>query len=256
MILNTHSLNKISFQLKKNQKIKFIRVYRWNPYLQIKPYFSVYPVNLKKCGSMVLDLLIFIKNYHDSTLAFRRSCREGICGSCAMNISGRNSLACLTNYLKNPSFLTIYPLPHMKLIKDLVPDLSNFYHQYSLIKPWLITRPENLIKENLQSKTDRLVLNGLYECVLCACCSASCPSYWWNANKYLGPSILLQAFRWISDSRDSNELNRLKFLNNKTRVFSCHSILNCTAACPKHLNPAKSISQIKNQLKYLVGGKN
>nr|YP_011017782.1 succinate dehydrogenase subunit 2 [Pseudoceramium inkyui]WQF69628.1 succinate dehydrogenase subunit 2 [Pseudoceramium inkyui] len=239
----------------KLKKIKFIRIYRWNPYLQIKPYFSIYPINLKKCGSMVLDLLVFIKNYHDPTLTFRRSCREGICGSCAMNIDGKNSLACLKNYPTTPNFLTIYPLPHMKVIKDLVPDLSNFYQQYSLIKPWLVMDNTKTV-ENLQSKTDRSELNGLYECVLCACCSASCPSYWWNSDKYLGPSILLQAFRWLSDSRDSKEFERLKILNSKTKLFACHSILNCTSSCPKLLNPAKAISKIKHQVTQTFGGKN
>nr|YP_011017843.1 succinate dehydrogenase subunit 2 [Pseudoceramium tenerrimum]YP_011017846.1 succinate dehydrogenase subunit 2 [Pseudoceramium tenerrimum]WQF69719.1 succinate dehydrogenase subunit 2 [Pseudoceramium tenerrimum]WQF69722.1 succinate dehydrogenase subunit 2 [Pseudoceramium tenerrimum]WQF69755.1 succinate dehydrogenase subunit 2 [Pseudoceramium tenerrimum]WQF69758.1 succinate dehydrogenase subunit 2 [Pseudoceramium tenerrimum] len=255
MLLNNQKTLKVTDSFFKLKNLKFIRIYRWNPYLQIKPYFSIYPINLKRCGSMVLDLLVFIKNYHDPTLTFRRSCREGICGSCAMNIDGKNSLACLKNYSVNPNFLTIYPLPHMKVIKDLVPDLSNFYQQYSLIRPWLIM--DNVRStENLQSKTDRFELNGLYECVLCACCSSSCPSYWWNSDKYLGPSILLQAFRWISDSRDSKEFERLKNLNHKTKVFSCHSILNCTSSCPKSLNPAKAISKIKKQVKQTFGGKN
>lgn len=255
MIFQTQSKIVLTSLTSKNL-VKYIRVYRWNPYLQIRPYFSVYPVNLIHCGPMVLDLLILIKNYQDSTLTFRRSCREGICGSCAMNIDGKNSLACLASFQKNPLFLTIYPLPHMKVIKDLIPDLSNFYRQYSLVKPWLIKSKTLLTSENFQSKFDRLELNGLYECVLCACCSAGCPSYWWNSKTYLGPSILLQAYRWVIDSRDENSKNRLKFLNNKTRLFSCHSILNCTSVCPKKLNPAKSISYLKLQIKQQFGEKN
>uniref|UniRef100_A0A343UXS3 Succinate dehydrogenase [ubiquinone] iron-sulfur subunit n=1 Tax=Montagnia macrospora TaxID=2662032 RepID=A0A343UXS3_9FLOR len=238
-----------------SQSIKFVRIYRWNPYLQIKPYFSIYPVNLLQCGSMVLDLLLFIKNSQDSTLTFRRSCREGICGSCAMNIEGSNTLACLKPFAPKPLFLTIYPLPHMKVVKDLVPDLSNFYKQYNLIKPWLIT--VNLPNfENLQSKKERYDLNGLYECVLCACCSASCPSYWWNSHRYLGPSILLQAYRWVIDSRDQATIKRLHFLKNHSRLFSCHSILNCTSVCPKKLNPSKAIAALKVHVVQGLGEKN
>nr|WQF69682.1 succinate dehydrogenase subunit 2 [Ceramothamnion sp.]WQF69685.1 succinate dehydrogenase subunit 2 [Ceramothamnion sp.] len=254
MIFSTNS--KLTTSWQTTTIIKYVRVYRWNPYLQIKPYFSVYPININNCGKMILDLLIYIKNLHDATLTFRRSCREGICGSCAMNIEGVNSLACLTFFNITTNFSTIYPLPHMKIIKDLVPDLTNFYKQYSLIKPWLHPRNFSLTKEHLQSKLDRFQLNGLYECVLCACCSSSCPSYWWNADRYLGPSILLQAYRWILDSRDGAEFKRVKFLNNKFRLFSCHSILNCTTVCPKHLNPAKSIAKLKLHVKYQFGGKN
>lgn len=198
---------------------------------------------------MVLDILILIKNYQDSTLTFRRSCREGICGSCSMNINGINTLACLKSIDFNKyNFLTIYPLPHFFIIKDLVSDLTNFYNQYYLIKPWLINNSnKKLLNENLQSKVDRLELDGLYECILCACCSASCPSYWWNYNKYLGPAILLQSYRWIIDSRDLNTQNRINFLNQKVRLNKCHNIMNCSKICPKNLNPAKAI----NLLKYL-----
>uniref|UniRef100_A0A0E3DAX5 Succinate dehydrogenase [ubiquinone] iron-sulfur subunit, mitochondrial n=1 Tax=Ceramothamnion japonicum TaxID=218448 RepID=A0A0E3DAX5_CERJP len=254
ILLNNFKIQTITL---KQQNIRYIRVYRWNPYLQIKPYFSVYPVNIKKCGKMVLDLLIFIKNFQDPTLTFRRSCREGICGSCAMSIEGSNGLACLTFLRSTINFLTIYPLPHLKVIKDLVPDLTNFYKQYSLIKPWLQENNNSKsTKEKLQSKSERLQLNGLYECVLCACCSSSCPSYWWNSDRYLGPSVLLQAYRWILDSRDKADLKRLSFLNNKARLFSCHSILNCTTVCPKHLNPAKTIASLKIHVKNNFGEKN
>lgn len=228
------------------QDTRYVRIYRWNPYIQTKPWFSIYPISLKACGPMVLDLLIYIKNNQDSTLTFRRSCREGICGSCSMNIDGSNTLACLKSVALTNKYITIYPLPHMYVIKDLVPDLTNFYLQHKSIKPWVQNDKEN-ISENLQSKNDRSVLNGLYECILCACCSASCPSYWWNQNKYLGPAILLQAYRWLSDTRDNQRKKRLSFLNHKMRLFRCHTIMNCTKACPKGLNPGKAINSLKQE---------
>lgn len=228
---------------------KFIRVYRWNPNLRLNPWFSIFPISTNNCGPMVLDALIQIKNLQDSSLTFRRSCREGICGSCSMNIDGTNSLACLRSLQTKDNFITIYPLPHTYVIKDLIPDLSNFYAQYKLIKPWLSHQKNSFVsKENLQSKADRLELDGLYECILCACCSASCPSYWWNQDKYLGPAILLQAYRWIVDSRDVATKSRLNFLNNKMRLFRCHTIMNCSKTCPKSLNPGKAISSIKYRI--------
>lgn len=223
---------------------KFLRIYRWNPYLYNEPWFSIYPVT-NYCGPMILDALILIKNTQDSTLVFRRSCREGICGSCSMNINGLNSLACLVSLKKYNNFITIYPLPHMYIIKDLVSDLTNFYFQYKTVQPWLRSTL-NLNKEFLQSKKERFKLNGLYECILCACCSASCPSYWWNYNKYLGPAILLQAYRWISDNRDLKTLERVNFLKHKMRLYRCHTIMNCNKVCPKGLNPAKVISELKS----------
>ncbi len=183
--------------------------------LKRKSLISFYPIFFKSTGPMILDALIYIKDNQDSTIAFRRSCREGICGSCSMNIEGTNSLACLKPIDFNKKFITIYPLPHMYIIKDLVPDLTNFYSQYKSIKPWLTSDIAISKKENLQSKIDRLELDGLYECILCACCSASCPSYWWNQDKYLGPAVLLQAYRWIVDSRDENKDERLKFFKSQ-----------------------------------------
>ena len=239
--------NKIIFNTNIINPQKFLRVYRWNPILNNKPWFSIYPISLSHCGPMVLDALIEIKNNQDSTLTFRRSCREGICGSCSMNINGINSLACLKSLEKDKQFTTIYPLPHMYVIKDLVPDLSNFYAQYKLIMPWLVSNVKKN-KEHFQSKIDRLELDGLYECILCACCSASCPSYWWNQDKYLGPAILLQAYRWIVDSRDINTKLRLNFLNHKMRLFRCHTIMNCSKTCPKSLNPGKAIASIKYKI--------
>lgn len=226
---------------------KYLRVYRWNPRLKQKPWFSIYPLVVNKCGPMVLDALIQIKATQDSTLSFRRSCREGICGSCAMNINGTNSLACLFPLISSTKFITVYPLPHMYVIKDLIPDLSNFYSQHKSIQPWLITF-SNPKKEHLQSKLDRIELDGLYECILCACCSASCPSYWWNHDKYLGPAVLLQAYRWIIDSRDQAIQTRLSFLNHKMRLFRCHTIMNCSKVCPKQLNPGEAISFIKYKI--------
>lgn len=200
---------------------------------------------------MVLDALIKIKNEQDPTLTFRRSCREGICGSCAMNIDGSNTLACLSSIKSNTgSTLKVYPLPHMYVIKDLVPDMNNFYDQYKSIEPWLQTdgasKPDD--QEWLQSKEDRKKLDGMYECILCACCSTSCPSYWWNPDKYLGPAVLMQAFRWIEDSRDTQTQKRLEQLDDTYKLYRCHTIMNCTKTCPKHLNPAQAIGQIKKRL--------
>nr|UAD89502.1 succinate dehydrogenase subunit 2 [Gracilaria changii] len=238
------------FSFKKNAQ-KYLRVYRWNPLISKKPWFNIYPVSLNNCGPMILDALIKIKDEQDSTLTFRRSCREGICGSCSMNINGVNKLACINPLYSSELFITIYPLPHMYVIKDLVPDLTHFYAQYKMIKPWLISNGTQPKREYLQSKSDRAELDGLYECILCACCSASCPSYWWNHDKYLGPAVLLQAYRWILDSRDSSTNTRLNFLNHKMRLFRCHTIMNCSKACPKFLNPGKAISSLKYKISKL-----
>ena len=193
----------------------------------------------------MLDALIKIKNEMESTLTFRRSCREGICGSCAMNIDGSNTLACLAHISDKPSTV-IYPLPHMNIVKDLVPDMSNFYAQYKSIKPWLQRKDAAVNgKETLQSKEDRAKLDGMYECILCACCSTACPSYWWNTEKYLGPAVLQQAFRWIDDSRDQFTKERLDQLDDTFKLFRCHTIMNCSKTCPKHLNPGKAIAKIK-----------
>jgi len=218
-----------------------------------KPHMQSYSVNMKECGPMVLDALIKIKSEQDSTLTFRRSCREGICGSCAMNIDGTNALACLKSVKSSTKngVVKIYPLPHMNVIRDLVPDLSGFYDQHKTIRPWLELQPEQMASktEVLQSKDDRKRLDGLYECILCACCSTSCPSYWWSEGgrkDYLGPAILLQAYRWISDSRDTQREDRLKQLaEGPFKLYKCHTIMNCAKVCPKHLNPAKAIANLK-----------
>jgi len=214
-----------------------------------------YKVNLDEMtGKMVLDALIKIKNEQDPTLSFRRSCREGICGSCSMNVDGKNNLACLSRIDEDCSKVSkIYPLPHMYVVKDLVPDMTNFYAQYKSIEPWLKQKEvpkdaEGKAASNFQSVEDRAKLDGLYECILCACCSTACPSYWWNGDKYLGPAIIQQAYRWIIDSRDEAQAERLEKMNDKFSIFKCHTIMNCTKACPKNLNPAWAITEIKAML--------
>ncbi|VDD90361.1 unnamed protein product [Enterobius vermicularis] len=231
------------------KRIKTFEIYRFNPEKpETKPHLQKFDVDLDQCGTMVLDALIKIKNEVDPTLTFRRSCREGICGSCAMNVGGQNTLACIRNIDTDTSKTTkIYPLPHMYVVKDLVPDLNLFYAQYASIQPWLQKKKKISIgdKQLYQTIKEREKLDGLYECILCACCSTSCPSYWWNADKYLGPAVLLQAYRWIIDSRDDFHRERLERMQDGYSAFKCHTILNCTKTCPKHLNPAKAISEIK-----------
>ena len=248
--------------LTQEQRIKYFKVYRWDPEIENqKPYLSTYPIDLDECGPMVLDALIKIKEEQDPGLTFRRSCREGICGSCAMNIQGSNTLACLAYIDDDTKTATkIYPLPHMYVLKDLVPDMGNFYEQYRSIEPWLqaddtIDRAEpgakgmtKLEGEFLQTKEDRAKLDGMYECILCACCSTSCPSYWWNSDKYLGPAVLMQAYRWIEDSRDTSTDQRLANLDDAFKLYRCHTIMNCTKVCPKHLNPGAAIAQIKKRM--------
>jgi len=224
------------------------RIYRWNQEDGINPRIDTYYVDLDDCGPMVLDALIWIKSKIDPTLTFRRSCREGVCGSCSMNIDGTNTLACTCGTGEIKGDVRIYPLPHMPVVKDLVPDLTNFYAQYAAIEPWLKTETPVPQKEWKQSKEDREKLDGLYECILCACCTTSCPSYWWNGDRYMGPAALLQAQRWIVDSRDEKTGDRLDFLEDPFRLYRCHTIMNCTKACPKGLNPAKAIAEIKKAM--------
>jgi succinate dehydrogenase / fumarate reductase iron-sulfur subunit len=228
---------------------KVFKIYRFDPETEENPRLDTFEVNLDECGPMVLDALIKIKNEVDPSLTFRRSCREGICGSCSMNIDGKNTLACIKPIEEISGYVKIYPLPHLEVIKDLIPDLGHFYKQYSSIKPWMQTKSEVLPeKERLQSPEDREKLDGLTECILCACCSTSCPSYWWNGDRYLGPAILLQAYRWIIDSRDESTSERLEELDDTFKLYRCHTIMNCATACPKGLNPAKAIASIKAQI--------
>jgi len=253
----------VEFSLPKNSKVgvgrtyrepkgaknvKSFRVYRWNPDDGKNPSVDTYEVDMDSCGPMVLDALIKIKDEIDATLTFRRSCREGVCGSCAMNIDGTNTLACTKFISEVKRDVKIYPLPHAPVIKDLVPDLSQLYSQYAAIEPWLKTDSSPPDKERLQSPDERKNLDGLYECILCFCCSTSCPSYWWNSDRYLGPASLLQAYRWIADSRDESAGDRLDELEDPFRLYRCHTIMNCTSACPKNLNPARAIGEIKKAL--------
>ena len=224
------------------------RVYRWSPDDGRNPHIDTFYVDTGDCGPMVLDGLLWIKNKVDPTLTLRRSCREGICGSCAMNIDGLNTLACTRGIAEIGGPVKVYPLPHMKVVKDLVPDMTQFYAQHSLIEPWLKTTSPEPQKEWRQSRGDREKLDGLYECILCACCSTSCPSYWWNEKRYLGPAALLQAYRWLIDSRDEATGERLDDLEDPFRLYRCHTILNCAQACPKGLNPAVAIAEIKKMM--------
>ena len=232
-----------------NQKnLKEFKVYRYDPDGDSNPRTDTYFVDRDDCGPMVLDAIIWIKNTVDPTLTFRRSCREGICGSCAMNIDGANTLACTKAMDDIKGAIKIYPLPHMPVVKDLVPDLTRFYAQHASIEPWLKTDTAKPEKEWRQSHADREKLDGLYECILCACCSTSCPSYWWNGDRYLGPAALLQAYRWLIDSRDEGTGDRLDNLEDPFRLYRCHTIMNCAQTCPKGLNPAKAIAEVKKMM--------
>lgn len=237
------------------KRIKVFNIYRYDPEDKNEdgtpknPRIDRYEVDMDTCAPMVLDALLKIKDEMDATLTLRRSCREGICGSCAMNIDGTNTLACTKPISDVNGEVNIYPLPHMPVIKDLVPDLTHFYAQYESIKPWLQTQSTPPAgRERLQSPEEREKLDGLYECILCACCSTACPSYWWNSDRYLGPAILLQAYRWLADSRDEAKGERLDNLEDPFRLYRCHTIMNCAKTCPKGLNPAKAIAEIKKMM--------
>ncbi len=231
------------------KRVKAFKIYRWNPDDGQNPRTDTYEIDLDACGPMVLDALIKIKIEVDTTLTFRRSCREGICGSCAMNIDGKNTLACLKAIDEIKGDAKVSPLPHMEVVKDLVPDLNQIYAQYRMVEPWLKSdSPPPPDRERRQSVEDRAKLDGLWECILCFCCSTSCPSYWWNGDRYLGPAVLLQAYRWLADSRDEHTGQRLDQLDDPFRLYRCHTIMNCTNTCPKGLNPAKAIGEIKQMM--------
>tara|TARA_Y100000591_G_scaffold70124_1_gene58214 strand:- start:155 stop:955 length:801 start_codon:yes stop_codon:yes gene_type:complete len=235
-------------QSQQNHDIRVINVYRWSGEENTPPQIDRFEIDVKKAGTMVLDILNQIKAELDPSLTFRKSCREGVCGSCAMNIDGVNTLACQKNIEECSDVINIYPLPHMKVLKDLVVDLKKAFEQFKSIKPWLSKKTPNNKKENYQSIEDRDKLDGMWECVMCFSCSTSCPSYWWNEDKYLGPAVLLQANRWIQDSRDEEKKERLNELDDSFKLYRCHSIMNCTNSCPKGLNPAKAIAEIKNEI--------
>ena len=233
---------------RKPKRSKQFRIYRYDPEKNENPSIDTYTVDLESCGPMVLDALIKIKNEIDPTLTFRRSCREGVCGSCAMNIAGANTLACTKAIADMSGAIAIFPLPAMPVVKDLVPDLTNFFAQYSSIAPYLQTRTPAPEGEWKQSPAERAKLDGLYECILCACCSTACPSYWWNSERFLGPAALLQSYRWLADSRDEMKGERLDQLEDPFRLYRCHTILNCAQTCPKGLSPARAIGEIKQML--------
>ena len=222
-----------------------ITVYRYDPDKDAKPYLQDYDVQLEPTDKMLLDALVRIK-VHDDTLSFRRSCREGVCGSDAININGKNGLACITKVadLKEP--VQLRPLPGMPIIRDLIVDMTQFFKQYHSVKPYLINDEPPPETERLQSPEERAELDGLYECILCACCSTSCPSFWWNPDKFVGPAGLLQAYRFIADSRDQAASERLDNLEDPYRLFRCHTIMNCVDVCPKGLNPTQAIEKIKD----------
>jgi succinate dehydrogenase / fumarate reductase iron-sulfur subunit len=226
-------------------RVRRFRVYRYDPDAGDNPRLDTFEVDLDRCGPMVLDALIKIKNEMDPTLAFRRSCREGVCGSCSFNIDGTNTLACTKAIDEIKGDVKVYPLPHLPVIKDLVADLSVPFAQYAQIKPWLQAETPAPATERLQSPAERAKLDGLWECILCFSCQTSCPSYWWNGNRYLGPAVLLQAYRWLADSRDEAAGERLDELNDPFRLYRCHTIMNCTNTCPKGLNPGQAIGAIK-----------
>ncbi len=231
------------------KNIRKFRIYRYDEDSGENPCLDIFEVDMDNCGPMILDAIVKIKNEMDSSLTFRRSCREGVCGSCSMNVDGTNTLACTKPVADISGDVKIYPLPHMPVVKDLVADLSVPYAQYTSIKPWMRTEsPPSPGRERLQNLAERAELDGLWECVLCFCCQTSCPSYWWNGDRYLGPAVLLQAYRWIADSRDESTGERLDEVDDPFRLFRCHTIMNCTNTCPKSLNPGQAIGKIKNSL--------
>ena len=220
---------------------------RYDPDKDEKPYMKDYDVQLGPADHMLLDALVKVKEMDDS-IAFRRSCREGVCGSDAFNINGKNGLACITKIADLPDHVSIRPLPGLPVIRDLIVDMTQFFKQYHSIKPYVVNHDAPPERERLQSPQDREELNGLYECILCACCSTACPSFWWNPDKFVGPAGLLQAYRFIADTRDQETSERLDNLEDPYRLFRCHSIMNCVDVCPKGLNPTRAIGKIKEQL--------
>ena len=220
------------------------RVFRYDPEKDDKPYMKEYDVQLEATDRMLLDALVRIKEM-DESLSLRRSCREGVCGSDAMNINGKNGLACITKIVDLKEPVELRPLPGLPVIRDLIVDMTQFFKQYHSVKPYVINNEAAPEKERLQSPEDREQLDGLYECILCACCSTSCPSFWWNPDKFVGPAGLLQAYRFIADTRDQATNERLDNLEDPYRLFRCHTIMNCVDVCPKNLSPTQAIGKIK-----------
>ena len=227
--------------------VKF-SVYRYNPEVDKKPYYQDYTVTVENEGTKVLTAIELIKQ-QDSTLAVRRSCREGVCGSDGMNINGKNRLACITSIGELSQPIKLRPLPGLPVIRDLIVNMNQFYQNYEKVQPYLIPKEgDTPVKERLQSPEDRAKLDGLYECILCACCTTSCPSFWWNPDKFIGPSGLLQAYRFVIDSRDGATQERLDALQDPFSVFRCRTIMNCVSVCPKGLNPTKAIGKLRSMM--------
>ncbi|HEX7385772.1 MAG TPA: succinate dehydrogenase iron-sulfur subunit [Castellaniella sp.] len=233
--------------MSEKRTMKF-EIYRYDPDKDERPYMQKFEVELQPTDRMLLDAILRIKNDLDDSLAIRRSCREGVCGSDAMNINGKNGLACITNLKTVTEPVVLKPLPGLPVVRDLIVDMTFFYDQYHSVKPYLINNDPPPEKERLQSPEERELLNGLYECILCGCCSTACPSFWWNPDKFVGPAGLLQAYRFLVDSRDQATDERLDDLEDPYRLFRCHTIMNCTDVCPKGLNPSKAIGSIKEML--------
>ncbi len=225
-----------------------VKIYRYNPELDNKPYYKTYIVKLDEHDKKLLNVLVKIKDELDDSLSFRRSCREGVCGSDAMNINGMNGLACLTDIASLKDTIVLNPLPGLPVIRDLIVDMTQFFNQYNAVMPYVVNNEENPERERLQSPEQRQMLDGAIECILCACCTTSCPSFWWNPDKFLGPAALLHAYRFIADSRDTMTDERLTMLNDPYKLFRCHTIMNCVNVCPKGLNPTKAIGMIKEMM--------
>ncbi|MEF9995952.1 MAG: succinate dehydrogenase iron-sulfur subunit [Burkholderiaceae bacterium] len=244
MTANSNTENQALVNATAKQVVKF-EIYRYDPDQNAKPYMQKLEVELMPTDKMLLDALMRIKSDGDDSLSFRRSCREGVCGSDAMNINGKNGLACITNLNELAQPIVLRPLPGLPVIRDLIVDMTHFFNQYHSVKPFLINDTPPPEKERKQSPEQREELDGLYECILCACCSTSCPSFWWNPDKFVGPAGLLQAYRFIADSRDEATAERLDHLEDPYRLFRCHTIMNCVDVCPKGLNPTRAIGKIK-----------
>ena len=240
-----------TFKKNKNSKnLKLIEIYRWERDLGKKPRIDRFYIDTNNCGPMILDALIYIKSELDPSLTFRRSCREGVCGSDGMNINGKNGLACVTplSEVLKRNKITLRPMPGLPVVRDLIVDMKQFFDQLEKVKPYLITKSDSPDIERKQTPEDREELDGLYECILCGCCSTSCPSFWWNPDKFLGPAALLQSWRFIADTRDEATEERLDDLEDAFSLYRCHGIMNCVSVCPKGLNPTEAISNIRNKL--------
>src|SRR5579863_902364 len=222
-----------------------VSIYRYNPEVDKKPYYKDYDVSLDPLDTKLLNVLMKIKDLYDDSVSFRRSCREGVCGSDAININGRNGLACLTDISSLGNKIVLRPIPGLPVIRDLIVDMTQFFNQYHSVKPYVIDDRPQPERERIQSPQERAELDGVIECILCACCSTACPSFWWNPDKFLGPAALLHAYRFIADTRDQATNERLDELNDPYRLFRCHTIINCADVCPKHLNPTRAIGKIK-----------